>query len=186
MTDRYFVFDVETPNFRNDRMSAIGVALVEQGRITDTFSTLINPECRFDRFNIELTGITPESVRGAPIFPEVWQQLAPMAQGRILVAHNAPFDMSVLAKCLQFYGVESAPILPYLCTCQMGRRCLPQMPNHKLNTLCDCLGIALEHHRADSDALACAQILLYCLAQGADCAPFVRKYDIRRLCTCRP
>ena len=60
MTRRYLVFDVETPNARNDRMSAIGLTLVEDGQVRRTHATLINPETWFDDFNIRLTGITPE------------------------------------------------------------------------------------------------------------------------------
>lgn len=57
---RYIVFDVETPNARNDRISAIGITVVEDRAITDSYYTLVNPETAFDPFNIRLTGITPE------------------------------------------------------------------------------------------------------------------------------
>ena len=66
MTERYIAFDVETPNHRNDRMSAIGIAVVENGAVTEEFSALIDPEAEFDWFNMQLTGITPEAVDGAP------------------------------------------------------------------------------------------------------------------------
>ena len=66
MSEKYIVFDVETPNSANDRMSAIGLAVVEGNRIVEEFSTLINPEVYFNRFNIQLTGISPEDVVDAP------------------------------------------------------------------------------------------------------------------------
>ena len=53
MRERYIAFDVETPNYANDRMSAIGVAVVERGGIADAFDTLVNPETHFDRFNVD-------------------------------------------------------------------------------------------------------------------------------------
>ena len=59
MDGRYIAFDVETPNFANDRMSAIGITVVEGGQIIGTYDTLVDPEEHFDRFNIRLTGITP-------------------------------------------------------------------------------------------------------------------------------
>ena len=59
---RYIVFDVETPNGRNHRMSAIGVCEVEDGEITRKFYSLVNPETHFERFNMELTGITPAGI----------------------------------------------------------------------------------------------------------------------------
>lgn len=178
---RYIAFDVETPNFRNDRISAIGVAVVENGTITEQFSTLVDPETHFDRFNIELTGITPESVRNKPAFPQLWQELEPLFTSGLLVAHNAPFDLSVLAKCLQDYGIFWQPMVAYACTCQMSRRLLPRLPNHRLNTLCDYLGLELRHHEAGSDSLACGEILLRCLRTGASLEPFVRLYDLQKI-----
>ena len=72
MGQRYIAFDVETPNSYNHRMSAIGVAVVEDGVIVEEFSTLVNPETHFDLFNIGLTGITPEAAAQAPTFAELW------------------------------------------------------------------------------------------------------------------
>ena len=56
---RYTVFDVETPNRANDRMSAIGIVVIEDDQIVDAFYSLVNPEVPFDDFNVALTGITP-------------------------------------------------------------------------------------------------------------------------------
>ena len=100
MEERYVAFDVETPNAQNRRMSAIGVSVIERGEIVQELYTLVDPQTHFDPFNIALTGITPEQVRGKPDFPALWQLLEPMLAGRILVAHNAPFDLRVLASCL--------------------------------------------------------------------------------------
>lgn len=185
MNGRYIAFDVETPNYANDRMSAIGITVVEAGEIAGEYYTLVNPEQRFDRFNIALTGITPEMVADKPTFPELWREIGPLMDSGLLIAHNAPFDMSVLAKCLRGYGICWRPTVRYACTCQMSRRLLPQLPNHKLNTLSDYLGLELDHHHAGSDSLACGEILRYHLRSGASVAPFIRTYDMERLCTVR-
>ena len=148
MTGRYIAFDVETPNSANNRMSAIGVTVIERGEVVEQYDYLVNPETRFASFNVALTGITPEMVADKPTFSQLWQELEPLFSSGLLVAHNAPFDMSVLAKCLRDYGIRWRPSVPYACTCQMSRRLLPQLPNHKLNTLCDFLGLELDHHRA--------------------------------------
>lgn len=186
MTGRYIAFDVETPNSANDRISAIGVTVVEGGAVAEQYDYLVNPETRFASFNVALTGITPEMVADKPTFPQLWQELEPVFNSGLLIAHNAPFDMSVLAKCLRDYGVRWRPSVPYACTCQMSRRLLPQLPNHKLNTLCDFLGLELEHHRAGSDSLACGEILLHHLHSGADLTPFVRTYDLIQIRTAQP
>lgn len=103
MPERYIAFDVETPNAANDRMSAIGVAVVEGGAVVD-----------------------------------------------------------------------------YACTCRMGRRCFPELENHRLDTLCTYLDIPLDHHRAGSDSRACGELLLRCLDHGADIERFRRHYDLLR------
>ena len=174
---RFVAFDVETPNAANDRMSAIGAAVVEDGEVVSTFSSLVDPEVHFDLFNIRLTGITPDRVRTAPNFAALWTELGPLLQSGVLVAHNAPFDLRVLSCCLDAYGIDMPRFLPYACTVQMGRRCYPELPNHKLDTLCRYRGIALEHHRADSDALACAKLLLDYEDGGPEVGNFLRRYD---------
>ncbi len=176
---RYIVFDVETPNFKNDRMSAIGVAVVEGGEISDTYETLVNPETFFSAFNVELTGITPEAAKAAPPFPEVWGRLEPIFSSGVLVAHNAPFDMGVLSKCLRHYGIDWLELAPYACTCRMARRCYPELPNHKLNTLTEHLGIELDHHRAGSDSRAAALLLIDELRRGVDIEYFTNRYDMK-------
>ncbi len=66
---RYIAFDVETPNRYNNRMSAIGISVVENGTITEEFFSYVNPETYFDFFNIQLTGIDKDTVADAPSFP---------------------------------------------------------------------------------------------------------------------
>ena len=183
--ERYIAFDVETPNGANDRMSAIGVTVVENGVVVGTWDTLVTPETWFDRFNIRLTGITPERAAGGPAFPALWRELAPVFESGVLAAHNAPFDLAVLARCLKAYGIRWRPLVPYVCTCQLSRRLLPQLPDHKLSTLCAYLGLELDHHRAGSDSLACGEILARHLRSGARMEAFTRLYDLERVHTVR-
>ncbi|MDE7293598.1 MAG: 3'-5' exonuclease [Oscillospiraceae bacterium] len=175
---RFIAFDVETPNSLNDRMSAIGITVIEDGVITDNFYSLVNPEARFDYFNIQLTGINEKSVKNAPAFPELWTKIEPLMSSGILAAHNAVFDMGVLKKCLNGYGISWKQSARYLCTVQMGRRILPKM-SHKLNDMCEYYGISLDHHNAASDSLACAKILLKYIASGADTRQYIRTYTFR-------
>ena len=186
LPERYIAFDVETPNYANDRISAIGITVVDHGEIAASFDALVNPESRFDAFNIALTGITPERVADKPAFPALWAEIAPLMESGVLVAHNAPFDLSVLARCLRDYGIAWRPSVPYACTCQMSRRLLPQLPNHKLDTVCRYLALDLDHHWAGSDSRACGEILLHHLTGGADIGPFLRTYDLVHICTARP
>ena len=186
MENRYIAFDVETPNSANNRMSAIGITVVENGMIVDELSTLVDPETWFHSFNIRLTGITPDMAEAAPDFGQLWPTLEPILSSGLLVAHNAPFDMGVLAKCLRAYCIDWRDTAPYACTCQMGRRCYPELPNHRLDTLCGYRGISLDHHQALSDSRACAMLLLDYLDRGLDVGRFRRTYDFREMRTIGP
>jgi len=174
---RYVVFDVETPNRYNNRISAIGISVIEDGSITEDYYTLVDPEVRFDPFNIRLTGIDENKVAQAPTFPELWPRIEPMMSGGILVAHNAVFDMGVLKHCLQDYGIAWKPSVKYMCTVQMGRKLQPKM-RHNLDYMCQYYGIELDHHHAGSDSQACAKILLRYFEEGADPRDHIRTYRL--------
>lgn len=176
---RFIAFDVETPNRISNRMSSIGITVIEDGAIVDEFYSMVNPETYFDYFNVQLTGINENMVLDAPTFPEVWMQIEPLMSSGLLVAHNAVFDMGVLKKCLSDYGIEWKSYVRYLCTVQMGRRILPGM-SHKLNALCDYYGIYLNHHHAASDSRACAEILLRYIESGADIRQYIRTYSLNK------
>ena len=173
--NRYIVFDVETPNKNNDRISAIGISVMKDGEIVDSFFSYVNPETEFDQFNIDLTGISPETVSSAPTFPELWEQIEPIMSSGVLVAHFAEFDLGVLKSCFDAYGIHWKPVVPYLCTVEMGRSLLPDI-SHKLNNMCEYYGIELDHHQADSDARAAAEILLRYIQDGAIIPEFVKTY----------
>ncbi len=177
MGTRYIVFDVETPNRYNNRMSAIGISVVEDGRIREEFYSLVDPEQPFDWFNTILTGISEESVFDAPTFPELWERIEPTMSSGVLVAHNAGFDIGVLRRCLGSYGIEWRPAVKGLCTVVMGRRLLPEI-SHRLNDMCDYYGISLNHHHAGSDSHACAEILLRYMESGADPEKYIRTYKM--------
>ena len=108
---KYIVFDVETPNRYNNRMSAIGISIVENGKIINSFFSYVNPEQSFDWFNTKLTGIDAKTVANAPTFPELWKKIEPILSSGVLVAHNASFDMGVLKKRADSDSSAAAKIL---------------------------------------------------------------------------
>ncbi len=175
--NRYIAFDVETPNEKNNRMSAIGISVIEDRKIVDSFFSYVNPEQPFDRFNIELTGINEEKVADAPAFPELWEKIRPIMESGILVAHNARFDMGVLRSCLRDYGINWKPTEKAICTVLIGRDILPDI-SHRLNSMCDYYGIALHHHQADSDSRACAEILLRYIEGGTQVERYALDYKM--------
>jgi DNA polymerase-3 subunit epsilon len=152
--------DFETANETRTSACSIGVTWIEDGRVTSTEEHLIRPrELRFNPFNSAIHGIRAEDVADAPEFAAVWAGLRDRIDGRLILAHNAAFDLSVLRHTLSDYGL-AWPACSYLCTVVLARRAWPALTAHRLNHLADFLGIALTHHRAGSDAEACGRIAL--------------------------
>ena len=174
---KYLAFDVETPNRKNDRICSIGLSLIDERGNIQTEELLVNPETEFDSFNIELTGISPETVAGAPAFPAVWNKIEPWFCNYTILAHNAHFDLSVLHKTLSAYNLTS-PTINYICTMRMAQQILPCAENYKLNTLCNEYEIPLMHHRAGSDSYGCARLFMEMerLVDDTDC--YKKSYDL--------
>lgn len=173
--NRFIVIDVETPNRENNRISAIGITVIENGAITDEFYSLVNPETYFDYFNTRLTGIDEDTVAQSPAFDELWQTIEPIMSSGMPVAHNAVFDLGVLKRCFKAYGIVWKPYTRYICTVQAGRKVLPNI-SHKLNDMCAYYGIELNHHHAASDSHACAEILLNYINDGVDIRNHIRTF----------
>lgn len=158
----FYAIDFETANYSKHSACSLALVKVENSRIVDEYYTLIQPETDFYWKNIQIHGIRPEDVVNAPKFPVVWNQIQQCFQeNQLVVAHNASFDCGVLAGCLDYYGLAQPHYLS-LCTVKTSRKLFPEMPNHRLNTVCEQLNIQLNnHHDALEDSRACAEILLY-------------------------
>ena len=156
----FVAIDFETANRNWNSACEIGLVIVEDGRVVDTYRRLIRPTPnRFDGGNIRVHGIRPEQVMNEPTWAELYDEVLPYIADKHLVAHNASFDMGVLLASTKLYGLPQAS-LTYSCTVQLARRVFPESPRYGLGILSNYLGIELNHHQALSDANACAQIML--------------------------
>ncbi len=159
--DAYVVFDIETTGFspEKNQIIEIGAVKVENGRITDRFSTFVNPDVPIP-FEIEnLTGINDNMVLSSPGIETVLPQFLEFCRDCALVAHNASFDVSFIAHQASRQGLEFAPTV--LDTVAMARHLLPSLNRFKLDTVAKALNISLEnHHRAVDDAGATAEIFV--------------------------
>ena len=177
----YIVLDVETPNGRNDSICSIGVELLDDDRVSDEWYTLVDPEAEFESMNTAIHHITPEMVAGAPKFEDVWARILPYAATRVFIAHNAEFDLTVLAKALSLRGM-TIPDIRYICTVDLGRRIHYNFTNVKgdlvLSNFSRTLGVELtEHHNALFDTRACAGIFLRLREMyDFDPADYVKKF----------
>ena len=157
----YVVFDIETTGFsaENDHIIEIGAVRVENGEITDKFSTFVNPRTPIP-FEIEkLTGISDEMVMGEPGIEEILPQFLKFCEGAVMVAHNAGFDMSFIRKNSERQGLPCA--FTVVDTVALARVLLPQLNRYKLDTVAKALNVSLEnHHRAVDDAGCTAEIFV--------------------------
>ena len=157
----FAAIDFETATAERDSACSVAVVEIKEGRIQESFSALIRPpENRYNAFNIRIHGITPEDTETAPDFADIWPELAAHLENKIVVAHNARFDMNVLASCLAGAGLR-APAFSYADTVAIARKAWPELANHKLDTVGAFLGLKLQHHDALEDARVCAAIPVY-------------------------
>ena len=157
----FAAIDFETANNERTSVCAVGVVVVHDGMITDTFYSLIQPEPNYYNYWCrQVHGLGHEDTDDAPVFPDVWAQIEPLIEGLPLVAHNAAFDKSCLKAVFRCYGMDY-PDYEFHCTCRAAKRQLKQLPNHQLQTVAAWCGYDLRrHHHALADAEACAHIAL--------------------------
>lgn len=154
----FVAIDFETANTNRHSACALAIVVVENGEVAMQKKWLINPGTKHFRFTY-LHGITYAMVKDAPMFCDIWPEVFAIIQGKYLVAHFAEFDIEVLETLIDKYELDSAQYIP-VCSCELSRRKLPDLENHKLRTVCRYLDIPLKHHDPESDALAAAMIAL--------------------------
>lgn len=157
----FAAIDFETANNERTSVCSVGVIIVRNDEIVDSFYSLIQPEPNYYNYwCTQVHGLTEEDTEKAPIFPEVWKQIAPLIEGLPLVAHNKAFDESCLRAAFRCYQMDY-PEFPFLCTLTASRKVFPNLENHQLHTVAQECGYVLKnHHHALADAEACAAIAI--------------------------
>ena len=157
----FAAIDLETANGNRSSVCSVGVVIVRNGVITDSFYSLIKPEPNYySWFCQEVHGLGHEDTDNADVFPTVWAKVEPLIEGLPLVAHNKMFDESCLRAVMQVYQMDW-PDYQFYCTLLASRRKLPHLENHQLHTVSCACGYNLEHHHhALADAEACAAIAI--------------------------
>ena len=178
----FIAIDFETANQQPSSVCSVGVVMVRNGQIADTFYSLIQPEPNYySYFCQRVHGITQSDTDDAPVFSKVWQQLEerivdvffPDTQDRDdirlkiaaipFVAHNARFDEGCLKAAFRVYQMDY-PDYRFYDTLAASRRAFRYLPNHQLHTVAAECGYHLEnHHHALADAEACAVIAMMIL-----------------------
>lgn len=175
----FIALDFETASPKRHSACSLALTVVRQNQVVDEMYSLIKPPTDFAPNNVRIHGITARDVINSPTFPELWPHITNFfGPEKLIVAHNAAFDVSVLRKTLEFYQLD-IPNFLVLDTLKTSRQLLKGLPNYKLNTVCDYLSVSLKHHHnALADSQACAQILLSEAQQfGTDVLkPLVKAY----------
>ena len=155
----YVVFDLETTGFSSvkDKIIEIGAVKVENGEITDKYSTFVNPKIPIPFRITQLTSITDEMVMESPEIETILPQFLKFVGDAVLVAHNASFDVSFIEENCRQQGIE--PDFTSVDTVGLARVLLPTLSKFKLNVVAKALNISQEHHhRAVDDARVTAEI----------------------------
>lgn len=158
MAGKFIALDFETADYSRTSACALGIVTVENLKITGKVSYLIKPPSPHFCFT-SLHGISWNDVKNGKTFAELWPEIAHFFTDiDFVVAHNMPFDRSVLSACCAHYDI-SAPDVNYKCTLKLSRRLL-NLEKNSLDKVSAYYGIELHHHEALSDTVACAKIMI--------------------------
>ncbi len=182
----YAVVDVETTGLaRDDRIISAAVYRLDyRGDVEDHWYTLVNPER--DPGPVWIHGLTSDVLVDAPLFPDIAAELSERLDGRVLVAHNAMFDWSMIAR--EYARAErTAPVQQRLCTIALSKELRLPLPNHKLESLAAHFGVVQQRaHHALDDARVLAEAFrpsLHAAARGGmrlpllECLPLTEWSD---------
>ncbi|WP_309619964.1 3'-5' exonuclease [Salinibacterium sp.] len=163
----FTAIDFETANGSAASACSVGMAKVRDGRVVDTAYWLIRPPLGHDDFlewNVRIHGIMAVDVSDAALWSEQLPGLLSFVSGDTLVAHNAGFDMGVIAaSCAASY--LPSPTLDYLCSLQVARKTY-HLDSYRLPVAAMAAGFEdFEHHNALADSLACAAIIVHAAAR---------------------
>lgn len=162
----YAILDIETTGgkYNEEGITEIAIYRFDGHKIVDQFSSLVNPERPIQPFVVNLTGINNEMLRQAPKFYEIAKRVIEITDDCILVAHNALFDNRILTTEFDRLGYPFEKRT--LCTVELAKKLIPDMPSYSLGKLVRALGIPItDRHRAQGDAKATVALFKMLLAK---------------------
>ena len=167
---RWVVVDVETTGtgpLWGDRITEFAAVVVDGGRITRSWSALVNPQRRIPVFITRLTGISDAMVQHEPTFADRIGEIRDVLGAGTFVAHNAPFDWGFVSAEVQ--RATGEPLEgDRVCTVRLARKFLQHLPRRSLHVVCHHYGIVNDaRHRALGDATATAHLFLRLLDEAS-------------------
>lgn len=156
----YVALDFETANNESGGACAIGlVRYDEDGRESGRYYSLIKPRVDYyDPWMSMVHHLKREDCNASPEFDVLWPTINDFIGGDLVVAHFAQFDMGVLRRALEVYGLSSDPIT-YVCTCNLARKIWPGLSSYKLSKMVEYLNLdEYRQHYALDDAVMCGRL----------------------------
>lgn len=165
----YVILDIETTGgqYNKEGITEIAIYKFDGVETIDQLISLVNPEIPIQPFVVKLTGISNAMLRSAPKFYEIAKRILEICGDAILVAHNASFDYRILQ--LEFKRLGYPFEMPTLCTVELSKKLLPDLPSYSLGKLCRSLGIPVtDRHRASGDAQATLKLFKLLLSKDVE------------------
>lgn len=156
----FIAVDVETANADVASICQIGIVAFANGRVEESWQSLVNPEDDFDVVNVSIHGIDQRAIRGAPTFPDIYGSVRKRLAGAIVASHT-PFDRVAVERVIEKYGLEQVACA-WLDTARVARLAWPQFSRrgYGLANLAGYLGISFVAHDAEEDARAAGELLV--------------------------
>ncbi len=179
----YAILDIETTGgkFNEEGITEIAIHKFDGHQVIDSFISLVNPEKEIQPFVVNLTGINNKMLVNAPKFYEVAKRIIEITKDCILVAHNTSFDYRILRTEFNRLGFNYK--MNTLCTVELSKKLIPDLPSYSLGKLCRSLGIPTsDRHRANGDALVTIQLFKLLLEKDLDKSIFessIKYFDNR-------
>ena len=164
----YAIIDIETTGgkFNEEGITEIAIYKFDGHNVVDQFISLVNPEKPIQPFVVNLTGISNKMLINAPKFYEVAKRIVEITEDCIFVAHNTSFDYRILSTEFRRLGFEFKR--ETLCTVELSKELIPNMPSYSLGKLVRSLGIPVtDRHRASGDALATVELFKLLLSKDS-------------------
>jgi len=176
----FTVIDFETANRHRSSACEIGITIVENFEIVAAKSWLFKPANDFfEGINISIHGINHLDVEDKSYLPDYWDEIKSYLHGKLVFAHNASFDMSVLRFTLDHFALPY-PEFKYACSCVLAKKLWEGLPSYSLSDLCALHKTIVPMHRAKVDSIATAELIIKMFKEkGIDRIEKISRFNFR-------
>lgn len=158
--NRYVAIDFEKLDTLPVSVCSVGIAVIENNKIVDTFYSLVCPPSKNENYYcVQTHGLHYKDVKNAPTFPQIWKKIDKMIGKSPLIAHNYGVERGCINACNEYYDTDYK--YEYICTLSLSRKYLPELESKGLDLVCEALNYNMgKHHNALDDAIASAEIFI--------------------------